>query len=121
MCLSIAKETLYREAFPGGRHHGNQQEWPILEKQRAKIRAIARELRIDQRVNQLLTPQAPPTNHISDNVSAGGSKAVFTQQPVILTEAAPAMKWANKYDKEAVAAAYLSSISASPDSSKSTT
>ncbi len=35
------------------------------------------------------------------------TNSVFTLQPVIMSEAAPAMKWANSYDKDAVRAAYL--------------
>ena len=35
------------------------------------------------------------------------TNSVFTLQPVIMNEAAPAMQWANKYDKNAIRAAYL--------------
>ena len=35
------------------------------------------------------------------------TNSVFTLQPVIMSEAGPAMKWANSYDKDAVRAAYL--------------
>lgn len=35
------------------------------------------------------------------------TNSVFTLQPVIVSEAGPAMKWANTYDKKAIRAAYL--------------
>ncbi|KAI9828630.1 MAG: hypothetical protein M1832_001733 [Thelocarpon impressellum] len=35
------------------------------------------------------------------------TNSVFTLQPVILSEAAPAMKWANKFDKDVIREAYL--------------
>lgn len=35
------------------------------------------------------------------------TNSVFTLQPVIMSEAGPAMKWANSYDKDVVRAAYL--------------
>jgi len=35
------------------------------------------------------------------------TNSVFTLQPVIMSEAAPAMKWANSYDKDTIRAAYL--------------
>ena len=37
------------------------------------------------------------------------TNSVFTLQPVIMNEGAPAMKWANNYDKKAIRAAYLGS------------
>ncbi|KAK2625486.1 hypothetical protein QTJ16_004798 [Diplocarpon rosae] len=39
------------------------------------------------------------------------TSSVFTLQPVIMNEASPAMKWANKYDKNAVRENYLASTS----------
>lgn len=35
------------------------------------------------------------------------TNSVFTLQPVIMSEAGPALKWANTYDKKAIRAAYL--------------
>ncbi|KAK3341089.1 hypothetical protein B0T25DRAFT_329919 [Lasiosphaeria hispida] len=40
------------------------------------------------------------------------TNSVLTLQPSIMTEASPAVKWANKYDKEAIREAYLSNASA---------
>lgn len=42
-----------------------------------------------------------------DDAHSTKTNSVFTLQPVIMSEAAPAMKWANSYDKETVRAAYL--------------
>lgn len=38
------------------------------------------------------------------------TNSVFTLQPVILSEATPAMKWASKYDKDAIREAYLKGL-----------
>jgi Domain of unknown function (DUF1708) len=40
------------------------------------------------------------------------TNSVFTLQPVIMSEALPAMKWANKFDKDAIREAYLANSSA---------
>ena len=40
------------------------------------------------------------------------TNSVFTLQPSILNEASPAVKWANKYDKEAIREAYLADANA---------
>lgn len=41
------------------------------------------------------------------DVTSQKTNSVFTLQPVIMNEASPAMKWANKYDKDAIREAYL--------------
>ncbi|PWW78845.1 hypothetical protein C7212DRAFT_155839 [Tuber magnatum] len=38
------------------------------------------------------------------------TNSVFTLQPVILSEATPAMKWASKYDRDAIREAYLKGL-----------
>lgn len=40
------------------------------------------------------------------------TQSVMTLQPMIMKEASPAMKWANKYDKDAIRDAYLANTSA---------
>lgn len=45
-------------------------------------------------------------------VEAEKSMALTTLPPVVLTEAMPAMKWANKFDKDAIREAYLANNSA---------
>ncbi|KAI9811322.1 MAG: hypothetical protein M1827_005481 [Pycnora praestabilis] len=43
----------------------------------------------------------------TDDAMSNKTNSVFTLQPVIMSEAAPAMQWANKFDKDAIRAAYL--------------
>ncbi|KAA6416244.1 MAG: hypothetical protein FRX48_00964 [Lasallia pustulata] len=43
----------------------------------------------------------------TEDTASTRTNSVFTLQPVIMSEAGPAMKWANTYDKNAVRSAYL--------------
>lgn len=43
----------------------------------------------------------------TEDAASTKTNSVFTLQPVIMSEAGPAMKWANSYDKDVVRAAYL--------------
>lgn len=74
--------------------------------QHARIQAAAAALQQKQKQNEQLT--SPRRARMEDAVSTKTS-SVFTLQPVIMSEAAPAMKWANTYDKNAIRAAYLGS------------
>ena len=75
--------------------------------QHARIQAAAAALQEKQRQQE---PDHMETNFRrargGDAVSTK-TNSVFTLQPVIMSEAAPAMKWANSYDKNAIRAAYL--------------
>ena len=71
--------------------------------QHARIQAAAAVLQQKQQAQENAVPRR---SRMEDAVSTKTS-SVFTLQPVIMSEAAPAMKWANSYDKNAIRAAYL--------------
>lgn len=73
--------------------------------QAAKIQAAATSLR--QQQAQLENQSRSPAG---GQRSSQRTNSVFTLQPVILSEATPAMKWANKYDRDAIREAYLNGI-----------
>ena len=75
--------------------------------QHARIQAAASALQ--QRQCQLEIQSTSPRRARHQEVGSTKTNSVFTLQPVIMSEAAPAMKWANSYDKEAVRATYLGS------------
>lgn len=77
--------------------------------QHARIQAAAAVLQQKQRQNengQDTSNYSPRRGRFGDARSTK-TNSVFTLQPVIMSEAGPAMKWANSYDKQAVRAAYL--------------
>ena len=75
--------------------------------QHARIQAAAAALQEKQK------QQEPDGFKMNSRRARGGdavstkTNSVFTLQPVIMSEAAPAMKWANSYDKQAIRTAYL--------------
>lgn len=73
--------------------------------QAAKIQAAAMSLR--QQQAQLENQLRHPTG---SQRSSQRTNSVFTLQPVILSEATPAMKWASKYDRDAIRDAYLNNL-----------
>lgn len=73
--------------------------------QHARIQAAAAALQQKQKQQDRNTT-SPRRARMDDGVSTK-TNSVFTLQPVIMSEAAPAMKWANTYDKNAIRAAYL--------------
>lgn len=72
--------------------------------QHARIQAAAAQLQERQLQQEQLSSRRG-----RKDVDAASQKtsSVFTLQPVIMSEASPAMKWANKYDKDAIREAYL--------------
>ena len=76
--------------------------------QHARIQAAAAALQHKQKQHdgEETTKTSPRRARQGDAMSTK-TNSVFTLQPVIMSEAAPAMKWANTYDKKAVRAAYL--------------
>lgn len=74
--------------------------------QHARIQAAAAALQQKQRQNEQLSS---PRRARMEDATSTKTNSVFTLQPVIMSEAAPAMKWANTYDKNAIRAAYLGS------------
>lgn len=77
----------------------------IAPDQHARIQAAAAALQRKTHLDES-TPTSPRRGRYEDTMSTK-TNSVFTLQPVILTEAAPAMKWANSYDKNAIRAKYL--------------
>ena len=74
--------------------------------QHARIQAAAAALQQKHKQQDDENPTSPRRAGNRD-VLPSKTNSVFTLQPVIMSEAAPAMQWANKYDKNAVRAAYL--------------
>ena len=74
--------------------------------QHARIQAAAAALQQKQKHLDDGNAVSPRRARDQDAVSTK-TNSVFTLQPVIMSEAASAMQWANKYDKSAIRAAYL--------------
>ena len=77
--------------------------------QHARIQAAAAVLQQKQKQQEAGQDQmnlSPRRGRGADGVSTK-TNSVFTLQPVIMSEAGPAMKWANTYDKTAIRSAYL--------------
>lgn len=74
----------------------------IAPDQHARIQAAAAALQ----QKHMQEPSSPRRGRHDEDVKAK-TNSVFTLQPVIMSEAVPAMKWANSYDKNAIRAKYL--------------
>jgi hypothetical protein len=74
--------------------------------QHARIQAAAARLQSQQRQQE--NEQATQRRGRDADTTSQKTNSVMTLQPVIMSEASPAMKWANKYDKDAIREAYLS-------------
>ena len=77
--------------------------------QHARIQAAAAVLQQKQKQQEFGEDSIKPSprrGRQGDGVSTK-TNSVFTLQPVIMSEAGPAMKWANTYDKKAIRAEYL--------------
>lgn len=75
--------------------------------QHARIQAAAAALQQKQR-NQRGDEQAATMRRTrTEEVLSTKTSSVFTLQPMFLSEAAPALKWAHKFDKESLREAYL--------------
>lgn len=78
--------------------------------QHARIQAAAIQLQQREKQQQAHENGARRGRNHPDYINQKTS-SVFTLQPVIMSEASPAMKWANKYDKDAIREAYLGNTS----------
>ncbi|RWA11447.1 hypothetical protein EKO27_g3666 [Xylaria grammica] len=79
--------------------------------QQAKIQAAAQQLSARQQQQQ--REGLPERRGRADaDLAAERTNSVLTLQPVIMKEASPAMKWANKYDKDTIREAYLGNMNA---------
>ena len=76
----------------------------IAPDQHARIQAAAAALQQKHMLDP--TPSSPRRGRHDEDVKIK-TNSVFTLQPVIMSEAVPAMKWANSYDKDAIRAKYL--------------
>lgn len=74
--------------------------------QAAKIQVAAAALRQQQAQLENSHMRSPT----GGQRSAQKTNSVFTLQPVIMSEATPAMKWASKYDRDAIRDAYLNGL-----------
>ncbi|RDL33283.1 uncharacterized protein BP5553_08722 [Venustampulla echinocandica] len=75
--------------------------------QHARIQAAAIQLQQKQRQQEAEQQKGLRRGRADIDTSSQKTNSVFTLQPVIMSEASPAMKWANKYDKDAIREAYL--------------
>lgn len=73
--------------------------------QHARIQAAAIQLQQQQRALDQQENSRRGRNEV--DMASMKTSSIFTLQPVIMSEASPAMKWANKYDKDAIREAYL--------------
>ena len=77
--------------------------------QHARIQAAAAALQQKQKQqeNGYDPIKTSPRRGRFGDAASTKTNSVFTLQPVIMSEAGPAMKWANSYDKSTIRAAYL--------------
>jgi hypothetical protein len=73
--------------------------------QHARIQAAAIQLQQRQKAEEAQENARRGRNDV--DMASMKTSSIFTLQPVIMSEASPAMKWANKYDKDAIREAYL--------------
>ncbi|KAI2468715.1 DUF1708-domain-containing protein [Annulohypoxylon bovei var. microspora] len=75
--------------------------------QHAKIQAAAQKLQAKQLQEQQMAPKAERRGRTDADVLREKTNSILTLQPGVVNVASPAMKWASKYDKEAIREAYL--------------
>ncbi|CAK7208391.1 hypothetical protein SBRCBS47491_000076 [Sporothrix bragantina] len=117
--ISRSKST-GKQALDRGNHNlivsGNSigiSKTSIVADQQAKIQAAAQRLQERQRLEEReQASSALAKRGRVENTSAEKTTSILTIQPVIASEASSAMKWASKYDKEAIRDAYLSNANA---------
>lgn len=81
--------------------------------QQAKIQAAAQQLQAKQEREKRAAQNLPARRGRTDaELMAERTQSVMTLQPILKAEASPAMKWANKYDKDAIREAYLANANA---------
>ena len=95
------------EPYQNGGSKTPMSKTSIAPDQHARIQAAAAALQKKQQLQE--TEMASPRRARHQDNGSLKTNSVFTLQPVIMSEAAPAMKWANSYDKDAIRAAYLGS------------
>ena len=108
---TVARKTLTPkpETFRRSNQSSPTTKTNIGPDQHARIQAAAAVLQQKQKqqeAGQDPVEFSPRRGREGDGASTK-TNSVFTLQPVIMSEAGPAMKWANTYDKKEVRAAYL--------------
>ncbi|EMR69007.1 putative morphogenesis protein [Eutypa lata UCREL1] len=85
----------------------------IAPDQQAKIQKAAQQLQAKENQERLVATSLPERRGRTDSeLMMEKTNSVLTLQPVIMSEASPAMKWANHYDKQSIRQAYLSNSQA---------
>lgn len=80
--------------------------------QHARIQAAALQLQAKQAQEKQAGQKLDRRGRTDAELMAEKTNSILTLQPQIMSEASPAMKWANKYDKEAIREAYLANSAA---------
>ena len=91
------------ELYPRSNQQSPMSKTSIGADQHARIQAAAAALQQKHRDQNSIDHKRGRTG----GAASTKTNSVFTLQPVIMSEAASAMKWANSYDKTTVRAAYL--------------
>ncbi|KAI0853318.1 DUF1708-domain-containing protein [Daldinia vernicosa] len=92
---------------PGGGAGAGLSKTSIGPDQQAKIQAAAQKLQAKQLQEQQAGPKAERRGRTDTEVMREKTQSILTLQPGVVNVASPAMKWASKYDKETIRAAYL--------------
>ncbi|KAI2777472.1 DUF1708-domain-containing protein [Daldinia loculata] len=92
---------------PGGGAGAGLSKTSIGPDQQAKIQAAAQKLQARQLQEQQASPKAERRGRTDTEVMREKTQSILTLQPGVVNVASPAMKWASKYDKETIRAAYL--------------
>ena len=103
---SNAKKTKPPEPMTQQPQSVSQSKASIAPDQHARIQAAAAALQQRQQSQQEIESSSPRRARQNDTNSTK-TNSVFTLQPVIMSEAAPAMKWASSYDKNTIRTQYL--------------
>lgn len=110
---STGKQNLDKQGRlkPGDANGAGLSKTSIGPDQQAKIQAAAQQLQAKQ-AQEAVVGLPERRGRTDAEVMREKTNSVLTLQPVIMKEASPAMKWANKYDKDAIREAYLGNINA---------
>ncbi|KAF3057152.1 Morphogenesis-related protein MSB1 [Daldinia childiae] len=92
---------------PGGGAGAGLSKTSIGPDQQAKIQAAAQKLQARQLQEQQASPKVERRGRTDTEVMREKTQSILTLQPGVVNVASPAMKWASKYDKETIRAAYL--------------
>ncbi|KAF2754178.1 hypothetical protein EJ05DRAFT_504281 [Pseudovirgaria hyperparasitica] len=98
------------EPYKRGQSDTSMSKTSITPDQHTRIQQAAAQLAHDQK--QKANPEGAQRRGRSDDQASNKTASVLTLQPNIMSEAAPAMKWAKEFDKDTVRAKYLSNKTA---------